>query len=112
MYTKQEAIEAINRGEKFQDKKFNQVRDDLDVALALVESRTKPFLGTRLWIIEARMKTIEELLQGKPKQLAQENPDAADLITALQDNIKVRDLEASFQKSLNQKSAPRRTTKI
>lgn len=110
MYTKQEAIEAINRGEKFQDKKFNQVRDDLDVALALVQSRSKFEWGILFW--KKGLADVEELLEGTPRNLAEEHTEPKDLITALQDNIKIRDLEASFQKSLTQKSAPTRTIKI
>lgn len=111
MYTKEEAIEAIAKGEKFTDRKFNKVRDDLDVALAFVKSRCI-FIQSYWWKIQPRTKPVKELLAGYPKQLAYEKSEPGDLITALRDAIKIRDLEASFQRSLTQKSTPKRTIKI
>lgn len=111
MYTKQEAIEAINRGEKFKDKKFNQVRDDLDIALAVVSRMQSPlFVG--LYAAYPANHVLILLFTGIPQELAATHKNCFQLELALRDTIKIRDLEVSFQKSLDQKSAPRRTIKI
>ena len=111
MYTKQEAIEAINRGERFKNKEFDQVRNDLDVALAFALIHQYPVFR-KVYHLWPNMKNYIPQFRGLPKELAETNEEVKGLIVALQDAIKIRDLEASFQSSLTQKSTPKRTTKI